>query len=77
MENLEYYVLLFKKEGFNKIRDEWHRYSATIGHHVKIQCHNERIEGQALDVDNDGALVVRLDTGFQRKILSGDVVIAH
>ena len=77
LENLEYYVSLFKKEGFNKIRDEWHHYSATIGHHVKIQSHEGKIEGQALDVDNDGALVVRLDTGFQKRILSGDVTIAH
>ena len=77
LENLEHYVLLFKKDGFNKIRDEWHHYSATIGNHVKVHCHNEQIEGQALDVDSDGALVVRLDSGFQRRILSGDVVIAH
>ncbi len=77
LENLEHYIGIFRKEGFSKVRDEWHHYSATIGHHVKINCHDGKIEGQALDVDNDGALVVRLDTGFQRRILSGDVVIAH
>jgi len=77
LENLEHYVLLFKREGFDKIRDEWHSFSATMGNHVKINCHNERIEGQALDVDDDGALVVRLDSGIQKRILSGDVTIAH
>lgn len=77
LENLEHYLLLFRLEGFNKIRDEWRNLSATLGKDVKIHCHDEKIEGQALDVDEDGALVVRLDSGFQRRILSGDVVIAH
>lgn len=77
LENLEHYLGLFKEDGFNRIRDEWRNFSATLGKHVKVQCHNEKIEGQALDVDDDGALVVRLDSGLQRRVLSGDVVIAH
>ena len=77
LENLEHYLDVFNKEGFDKIRDEWRRFSTTLGHHVKIHCHDEKIEGQALDVDNDGALVVRLDSGIQRRVLSGDVVISH
>jgi len=77
LEKLEHYILLFREEGFNKIRDEWHDYSAIIGRHVRINCHNERIEGQALDVDNDGALVVRLDNGFHKRILSGDVILDY
>jgi BirA family transcriptional regulator, biotin operon repressor / biotin---[acetyl-CoA-carboxylase] ligase len=76
-ENLEHYVLLFKKEGFKKVREEWRDLSATVGHRVKIHCHDGRIEGQALDVDKDGALVVRLDSGIQKRILSGDVILAH
>lgn len=77
LENLEHYIAIFRKEGFNKIRNEWRNFSTTLGQQVRIHCHNERIEGQALDVDKDGALVVRLDSGLQRRILSGDVVIAH
>lgn len=77
LENMEYYVDIFKKDGFDKIRNEWRNLSATLGKQVKVQCHDEKIEGEALDVDRDGALVVRLDTGIQRRILSGDVTIAH
>lgn len=77
LENLEHYDAIFKKDGFNKIRNEWRNFSATLGHQVKIHCHEEKIEGQALDVDKDGALVVRLDSGLQRRVLSGDVIIAH
>ncbi len=77
LENLEEYLALFGKDGFNKIRNEWRDYSATLGRQVKVHCHDEKIEGEALDVDRDGALVVRLDSGIQRRILSGDVVIGH
>lgn len=77
LEKLEYYILLFKNEGFMPIRDEWHDLSGTIGRRVEVHSHEGKIEGQAIDVDNDGALVVRLDSGFQKRILSGDVVIAH
>jgi len=77
LEHIEEYLGKFKDEGFSSIRAEWHRYSTTIGHYVRVQCHDERIEGEALDVDEDGALVIRLDNGFQKRVLSGDVVIAH
>ena len=77
LEKLERYVLIFKKEGFGGIRDEWHRYSATIGRHIKVRCHDQDIEGEALDVDDDGGLVVRLDNGLQKRLFSGDLVITH
>ena len=77
LENLEHYLILFKEDGFDKIRDEWRHLSTTLGQNVRIYCHDKKIEGQALDVDEDGALVVRLESGFQRRVLSGDVVIAH
>ncbi|MBU4376200.1 MAG: biotin--[acetyl-CoA-carboxylase] ligase [Candidatus Omnitrophica bacterium] len=77
LEKLEHYILLFKKEGFKPIRDEWRDLSETLGRHVRVHSHEGKIEGQAIDVDNDGALVVRLDSGFHKRILSGDVVIAH
>ena len=77
LENLEHYIGIFKKEGFRVIRDEWRDLSDTIGRYVKVQCHEGKIEGQALDLDADGALVIRLDSGFHKRILSGDVTVAH
>lgn len=77
LENLEHYMGIFKKEGFKAIRGEWRDLSETIGCHVKVQCHEGKIEGQALDVDADGALVIRLDSGFHKRVLSGDVITAH
>lgn len=64
----------FRMEGnFTDIIDEWRKLSYTLGTRVKVCSHGEEFEGQALDVDGNGGLIVRLDTGFNKHILSGDV----
>lgn len=77
LEGLEKNYLLFRAQGFAPIREEWGMLSATLGRHVIITCHDRKIEGQAVDIDDDGALVVRLDTGLMEKVFSGDVVLAR
>jgi BirA family biotin operon repressor/biotin-[acetyl-CoA-carboxylase] ligase len=51
---------------------EWKRYSCTIGRHVKIITHNQTSEGTALDVDNNGALILQMADGSKQKIIYGD-----
>ena len=77
IESLEKHYVLFKKKGFIPIHQEWRDLSATLGKRVKISCHKRRLEGQAMDIDDDGALVIRLDNGFMERVFSGDVVLAH
>ncbi len=36
--------------------------------------HKEHIEGQAVDIDIDGGLLLRNDSGVIERIVSGDVV---
>ncbi len=70
---LEQDYLLFKKHKFEKIVQQWQDFSAILGNRVRIISHNEKLEGIAMGIDPDGALILRLDNGFQNKILSGDV----
>ena len=51
---------------------EWKLYSNTIGRPVKIITHNETSEGTAIDVDNNGALILELADGSVKRILYGD-----
>jgi len=37
-------------------------------------CHKQHIEGLALDVDSDGGLLIREDSGITQKVMAGDVV---
>jgi len=61
------YLNLSAKE----ILKQWKSLASTIGKKVMIRTFNERIEGFALDVDDDGALIVETESGI-RKIYSGD-----
>jgi len=51
---------------------EWKRYSLTLGQPVKIVTIRETVEGVAVDVDENGALILRLPDGTLKKIVSGD-----
>lgn len=51
---------------------EWKKYSVTLNNYVKIITAQEVSEGLALDVDENGALILRLDNGSIKKILHGD-----
>ena len=56
---------------------EWAARLATLGQQVQVSdAHGEwRVEGVAEAVDEDGALLLRLADGSQRRILVGDVTL--
>lgn len=66
--------LSFKHKGSAKIITQWKNFSALSGNRVKVIFQDKTIEGQAQDIDQQGALIVRLDSGFKQHVLAGDVV---
>lgn len=74
LKQMDHDYILFQKEGFKPIIEKWRKFSTTIGHRVKVRFHNEYIDGEALDIDNDGALLLRRDSGLVDKITAGDIV---
>ncbi|MCP4649983.1 MAG: biotin--[acetyl-CoA-carboxylase] ligase [PVC group bacterium] len=62
-----------KKKKFTLIIDEWRNLSTTLGNRIKVKWRGRIIEGQAMDVDENGALIMRDDLGFLHHVLSGDV----
>jgi len=72
---LEHYYTLFRNKGFEPIIEEWHNFSGILGSRVKIACGEKEIEGLVQDVDTTGALIVRLDTGLQERVLAGDITL--
>ena len=51
---------------------EWKKYSVTLNRYVKIITAQEVSEGLAVDVDENGALILELNNGSTKKILYGD-----
>lgn len=66
--------LLFKEKGSYPIIEKWRQYSITLGKRVKVICQKEHLEGTAIDIDIDGGLLVRKDSGVTEKVMAGDVV---
>jgi len=73
LSELERDYLRLKKKEFSLIVDEWRNLSLTLGKRIKVNWRGAIVEGQAMDVDENGALIVRDDFGFSHHILSGDV----
>lgn len=77
LEELDRHYLDFTQQGFGAILNEWRNFSATLGLRIKVDFKNRHIEGQAMDVDDSGALLVRLDNGFTERLLSGDIQLVR
>lgn len=67
----------FKKHGFQSVRDEIKGLSETLNKYVRVTSHDTVYEGEAVDIDEQGALILRLDSGIRQRILSGDVTVAQ
>jgi BirA family biotin operon repressor/biotin-[acetyl-CoA-carboxylase] ligase len=63
------------REGFAPALDEWRKYSVTLGRRVKVAAPGEVFCGQALDIDESGALLVERENGRTERVLAGDVSI--
>jgi BirA family biotin operon repressor/biotin-[acetyl-CoA-carboxylase] ligase len=61
-------------EGFAALLAEWRQESVTLGQAVDVVGSGQKFTGVAEDIDSDGALLVRTDTGLER-VLAGDVSI--
>ena len=83
LEHLEEWLSLHEMEGFGPVRDRWRELSSTIGRKVRISETQEKgaagagagvpLEGEALDLDEDGALLVRTPGGRNVRVVAGEV----
>ena len=75
LEKLEECYNLLGRKGFEPIIESWKSLSAMLGSRVKVVLPNRTFEGLAHDINTDGALIVRLDSGVLENVSSGDVVM--
>ena len=57
---------------FKQVVAEWKTYTITLNRHVRIVTNQETSEGTALDVDQNGALILKMPDGSLKNILYGD-----
>ncbi len=56
----------------DNVISEWKQYTLTLNRHVKIVANHEVSEGFAIDVDENGALVLELEDGSTKRVIYGD-----
>lgn len=77
LRKIEVNYLIFQKKGSRLIIEKWKDYNITLGRRVKVLSHREHTEGEAVDIDCDGGLLVRKDSGLTQKVTTGDVIHCH
>jgi len=70
---LENVLQMIDSKHTGKIVNQWTKRSSTIGRNVSIVTGNGSINGKALKIDNDGALIISKGKKVE-KILAGDII---
>ena len=76
LEELENAFDDVSKNGFDGLLDEWRKRSITLGRRVNVISPEKTYSGLALDIDRQGALLVKRDSdGIVEQVWAGDVSI--
>ena len=70
---LDSWYLIYLRENYREILNKWKIHSAVIGKRVRVITDKGEIIGIAIDIDEDGALILKQNDGVLRRIYYGDV----
>jgi len=74
LRHLERWYMVLQSEGFTPVTQRWKQLSSTLGQRIRIADGSGEIEGEAIDLDQSGGLVIRNDMGMTVKRITGDVI---
>ena len=74
LRQLEHRYMKVKERKIDALMDEWKELSATVGRRVRVSLARRIIRGCAMDIDETGALLIRVDTGQVQRITADDAV---
>ena len=67
--------MIWKREGFAPIRDQWLTHATGIGSQIVVRLSNETFEGVFSGLDEQGALILTMNSGQRKLITAGEVFI--
>jgi len=73
LKQFEHFYRVLIKNGKYPLLDEWRAFSSTIGKYIKVAIGDETVVGFAEDIDDNGMLILKLESGLRRQISAGDV----
>jgi len=75
LNEFETIYMRYLTSGFTSVRESWKDLNNTLGSRVKVDNAGKEIQGEAIDIDNEGFLLVKTDAGDICRVISGDVFI--
>jgi BirA family biotin operon repressor/biotin-[acetyl-CoA-carboxylase] ligase len=74
-ENLTKWYKNLKCNGFDEIKEKWLSMTPMIGCNIQVMFQEQVIRGKALDMDENGSLIILNSDGKKIKISAGDATI--
>lgn len=65
----------FLDEGIGSILARWRAYARFLGAPVRVAAQGRVVDGQAVDIDESGALLVRTEAGLIESVSAGEVLV--
>jgi BirA family biotin operon repressor/biotin-[acetyl-CoA-carboxylase] ligase len=75
LEKLEYYYTQLEKNFARSIMQKCRERSETLNNLVFVEQQNESFEGTAIDIDSDGALLVKKSDNNIYRVIAGDALV--
>ena len=73
LNEIEDGYLLFLRDGFAPFREAWKELSSTLGEEISIHCGKRNHKGLAVDIDEQGALVIKDNTDTRHHFSYGEI----
>ncbi len=72
LKEFEQRYLLLESEEYETVIREWKSLSLTLDHRVHVKTLRKSFDGEAIDIDEHGALILRKDNGRIERVIAGD-----
>lgn len=75
LQSFEHRYERLQKGLWSVLLQEWKSMATFLGEQVEVASFDEVLVGEAWDIDEDGALIIRLKGGVLKKVAAGDVTL--
>jgi len=74
LEEFEKHYESLKRKEFSSVLKEWKSYSHTLGKKIKVDIGEKVVTGEAIDINESGALILKKEDGELIEIISGTII---
>jgi len=67
----------FLNHGSDSILEAWRGFALFLGRRIRVAAQDRTVDGQAMDIDSSGALLVRTDAGLVESVAAGEVLVVR